>query len=122
MNKVICKKLELVHVQDIDKMYADQVTLKSGKTFTQLILEGKAEYSSQSQTPDAGPVVNETVTAKIRPTQESYIIRFPLKYYVIRLYTDAGAFIVGSLDYPAELTFKDDKVYVNLTFKASRPL
>jgi len=121
-NRVICSQLELIHISDIEKMETNLVEVKPEKKFLQLILEGKAEYSSQSQQTSAGTVLNETVKAKIKYGSDLYFIDSPLKYYVLRLHTDSGSFLVGSLDYPVELTYNENKVYINLTFKSSKPI
>lgn len=121
-NRVICSQLELIHISNIEKMDANQIELKPEKKFLQLILEGKADYSNQSQQTSAGTVLNETVKAKIKYGSDLSFIDSSLKYYVLRLYTDSGSFIVGSIDYPTELTYNENKVYINLTFKSSRPI
>lgn len=121
-NRVICSQLELIHISDIQKMVANQVELKPDKKFLQLILEGKADYSNQSQQTGAGTVLNETVKAQIKYEDALPFIDSALKYYVLRLHTDSGSFLVGSIDYPAELTYNENKVYINLTFKSSKPI
>lgn len=121
-NRVICSQLELIHISNIEKMDANQIELKPERKFLQLILEGKADYSDQSQQTSAGTVSNETVKAKIKYGSDLSFIDSAFKYFVLRLYTDSGSFIVGSTDYPTELTYDENKVYINLTFKSSKPI
>ena len=121
-NRVICSQLELIHISDIEKMEMNQVEVKPEKKFLQLILEGKADYSNQSQQTSAGTILNETVKAKIKYGSDLAFIDSALKYYVLRLYTDSGSFLVGSIDYPSELTYNENKVYINITFKSSKPI
>lgn len=121
-NRVICSQLELIHISDIEKIDKNLVELKPDKKFLQLILEDKVEYSSQSQQTNAGTVLNETIKAKIRYNNDLPFINIALKYYVLKLYTDAGFFIVGSIDYPTELTYNENKIYLNLTFNSSKPV
>lgn len=121
-NRVICSQLELIHISNIEKMDANQIELKPEKKFIQLILEGKADYSNQSQQTSAGTVLEETVKAKIKYTNELPFIDSALKYYVLRLYTNSGSFLVGSIDYPTELTYNENKIYINITFKSSKPI
>ena len=122
MNKVICRQLEMIHISDIEKMESEHIELKSDKKFLRLLMEGNADYTNQIKQSDAGTISNETINAKIRYQSDLPFINTALKYYVLRLRTDSGSFIVGSIDYPAELTYSDNKVFINLTFKASKPV
>ena len=122
MNKVICSRLEFVHVNDIESMIGDSIILKPEKIFINLPLEENAVYSSQSQIQQAGKILNETVNARIKYNDSLQFIKSALKYYVIRLFTDSGSFLVGSLEYPAELTHSDDKIFADLNLSASKPL
>lgn len=121
-NKVICKQLELVHTSDIKKMEADQVDFEPDKKFIRLPLENNAVYTSQTQTTEAGVVLEETISARIKSANDLTFINTALKYYVLRLHTDSGSFLVGSTEYPAVLTYSDNKVTINLTFKSSKPI
>lgn len=122
MSKVICNRIEIIPASDVDLLYADQIKLKKGKEFSNLPLEGQVEYSSQSSNPDAGSLLTETITAKIKNQKGLTFLTTGIKYFIIRLYTDDGSFLVGSLDYPAEMTYRDNKIHVNLAFKAVKPL
>ena len=122
MNKVICNRLEIVHVNDIDIMYDDNVVFKPGKEFINLPLEENAVYSSQSQIPSAGTILNETVNARIRYNENLLFLKVGLKHYIVRLFTESGSFLVGSVKFPAEMTHSGDKIFENLSFSASKPL
>ncbi len=119
MNKTICRRLETILHSEVEQVFQDRVFLKPEKSFTNIPVES-AEYTCQSQSTNAGTILNETVTAKVKYTGELELL--PLKYYVLRLYTDTKEFIVGSPQYPAELTYTHDKIYVNLTFNVTKPL
>lgn len=121
MNRIICNRIELVHQSQIARMSDTTIELKANMSFTLLNLESKATYSSQTQKETAGILKTETVTAKIRYDQNNILLSTNLQNFIIRLYTDNETFIVGSLDYPAKLTYTSDKIYVNLTFKATSP-
>lgn len=121
-NKVICKQLELIHISDIEKMDKDQVEFKPDKNFIRLALEDKAVYTNQSQLTEAGVTLEETISARIKSANDLTFINTALKYYVLRLHTDSGTFLVGSTEYPAILTYSDNKVTINLTFKSSKPI
>lgn len=121
-NRVICSQLELIHISDIEKMDANHIELKPEKKFQRLILEDNAEYTNQSQPTDAGTTQSETVTVKIKYDERLSFINSALEYYVLRLHTDSRTFIVGSLEYPAQISYNDNKVFINLTFKTSKPI
>lgn len=122
MPTTICSQLELIHWNDVEKMDGNQVTLVPDKKFIRLILEGNATYQAQPSLSAAGSKLDETITAKIIYQKNLPFLLSALKYYILKLYTDDGWFIAGSLDYPAELTYADNKNVVNLTFKVSSPL
>lgn len=122
MIKQICSRLEVVHRNDVDKIIENEVRLQAGKKFIECRLESSAEYQASKQNQDAGTILNETVTAKMKHDKDSFFIKFPLQEFILRLHTDTGnIIIVGSLDYPAKMTLNTDKEYINLTFKASSP-
>lgn len=121
MNSIICQRLKVVHRDDIEKMYPGTIKLKNGKSFMNIPLEESATYQSSSKNESGGMVITETVTATTKYDEKLFLIRFPLQYYVLMLYTNKGSFIVGSPEYPAELTHSNDKIFVNLTFKAVSP-
>lgn len=120
MIKAICRQLELIHHKYVDSIFMDQIRFKDNRSFINVPLEN-IQYSSQRQNQDAGAVLNETVTAKIRYSEDLPFLNTALKYYILRLHTDNRAFFVGSPIYPAELTYTIDNTYVNLTFKATKP-
>lgn len=121
-NRVICSRLELVHISDIEKMENNNIEFKPDKNFLQLTLEGNADYSSQSQNTKSGKILNETISAKIKYESDLPFCNHALKYYILKLYTDSGPFVVGSIDYPTELSYNDNKLVINLNFKASSPI
>lgn len=121
MNKVICKRLEMILHSNVEGIIKDKIYLEKNKGFTSIPLE-KIEYMSQSSPSDAGNVLNETVTARVRYSQDLMFLNTALKNYILRLHTGDVSFFVGSPDYPAVLTYSTDKIYVNLTFKATSPL
>lgn len=118
MNSIICKRLEIVHRDDIEKMYPGTIKLREGKSFMNIPLEGSATYQNTSSNENAGQLITETVTARTKYDEMLFFIRFPLQYYILRLYTNSGSFLVGFIEYPAELTHSNDKIFINLTFKA----
>lgn len=120
MKKRICNRIEIASIFDIESIINNNISLKPGKSFYNIPLEGKGSYSSQRQNPDGGSIINETLTAKTR--EDSYILTSPLKYYVVKIYTTDSYILMGSLDYPAELTYTSNEDIVNLTFKASKEL
>lgn len=120
MTEIICSRVDLIHVNHVDWIYDNTISLKEGKNFIYL---SPATYQSSRSNPDAGPVLTETVTAKVKMSFElNSILKISLKNYILRLYTNDRIFLTGSLDYPTELTFSSDKIFVNLTFKAISPL
>lgn len=123
MTEIICRRVDLIHVNHVDWIYDNTISLKEGKNFIYLSLTEPATYQSSRSNPDAGPVLTETVTAKVKMSFElNSILKISLKNYILRLYTNDRIFLTGSLDYPTELTFSSDKIFVNLTFKAISPL
>lgn len=123
MTEIICSRVDLIHVNHVDWIYDNTISLKEGKNFIYLSLTEPATYQSSRSNPDAGPVLTETVTAQVKMSFElNSILKISLKNYILRLYTNDRIFLTGSLDYPAELTFSSDKIFVNLTFKAIFPL
>lgn len=121
MNRIICKRLEIILSSGVDGIFKDKIFLKKDKGFVSLPVE-RIEYTGQSSSSDAGSVLNETVTAKVRYAENLLFLGTALKNYVLRLHTDNTSFYVGSPDYPAVLAYSSDKIYVNLTFKAVKPL
>ena len=122
MIKQICSRLEVIHRNDVDKIIGKEVRIHQGKKFIECKLESSAEYQASKQNSDAGTILNETVTAKMKHNRESFFIKLPLHEFILKLYTDTGdLIIVGSQDYPAKMTLNTDKEYINLTFKASSP-
>lgn len=123
MTEIICSRVDLIHVNHVDWIYDNTISLKQGKNFIYLLLTEPATYQSSRSNPDAGPVLTETVAAKVKMSFElNSILKISLKNYILRLYTNDRIFLTGSLDYPTELTFSSDKIFVNLTFKAISPL
>jgi len=102
-------------------MEENQMVIKPGKEFLSLPLEGSASFSRQSSSGNPGIAFNDQVTARIKFKEDYPFINSQLKYYVLRLYTDTSLFVVGSFDYPAELTYTTDNIFINLTFRASMP-
>jgi hypothetical protein len=123
MSKVICHRLDLIHVSEINWMQGIIMHLQPGKKFTTLHLEESATYQSSRNNTQAGALLTETVTAKVRldPDQE-LLLKTSLKNYVLRLYTDNLLFTVGTLEYPSILTYSSDKIFVNLSFRSESPL
>lgn len=105
---------------EIEGIFKDKIQLKRNKSFLNLPLED-IEYSSQSQPTDAGNIMTETVTAKVRYNQDLEFLKTALSSYVLRLQTNNTTFIVGSPQYPANLTYRHNNIYINLTFKATKP-
>jgi len=120
MNKVICKRLELINPEDVEVCYQNTITLKRGKQFSDLLLD-QSEYTSQSKETDGGSVLNETVTVRLRYSEDLPFLKSPLKYFILRVHTNKDSFLVGSPEYPAILTYSTDRIHVNLTFKATKP-
>lgn len=111
----------MIHCSEVEGIFINEIRLKKNQTFLNLPLED-IEYSSQYQFSDAGSILNETVTARIRYSPDLEFLEAALVYYVLRLHTNTSTFLVGSTQYPAILTYRNDKIQVNLTFKASKPL
>lgn len=123
MTTIICKKLDLVHVTNVDWLHEDTIVLLPNEKFIRVLLSEQAVYQANRTNTDAGSILNETVNAKVRLNDElKVLLRVSLKNYVLRLHTNEGLFIVGSKEYPAELSYSTDKFFVNLSFKASSPL
>ncbi|MDR1883763.1 MAG: hypothetical protein LBR26_13405 [Prevotella sp.] len=118
MNKIICNRIEIIHRDNIDE---NAIPLP-GKKFIPMRLESPATYSGQSQSTDSGPVFNETLSARIKYSPDYEYLHIPLVYYILRIYSDSGSFIMGSPDYPAILAFTSDKIFADISFKSSKPL
>lgn len=122
MNKVICNHIEIIHRDNVISVSNENVILHPGKEFISLRLENPAIYSGQSQDTDAGVVFNETLSANVRYNPDNGYLNIALIYYILRIYSDSGSFIMGLPDYPALLTYSTDKIFADLTFKSSRPM
>ena len=122
MKKTLCSQIDLVHISNIEKIIENEIIPFSEDKIIKLLLEKKAEYSSQSQQPSAGTLLNETVQVRIKYDEKLIFMNSGYKYFVLRLYTDDGIFLMGSPEYPAEVSYTSDKIYANITFKASKPL
>ena len=121
MNKTICRRLEFIPSKEVDGIILGNIALKKNKSLQELMVEN-AEYSGQSQEQDAGDVLNEIVSARIRYNEELLFRLSLFGSYILKLYTDTGEFFVGTPEYPCILTYSSDKIYVNLTFKATKPI
>lgn len=121
MNKVICHRLLCTHTSEIEKMHGNDISFIPGKDFQEYTLEGSATYQNQTQHPDAGAICTETVTAKIKYSEDLFFLKFALEYFVLKLFSDTDEFVVGSIEYPAKISYTHDKRFVNLTFKVTRP-
>lgn len=123
MTKILCNRLDLIHVSNVNWIGMNIVHLKEGQKFISTSLVESIVYQCSRTNDTAGSLMNETVTAKVKLTPEiEQLIRISLKNYILRLYTDNLLFFVGCLDYPSELTYSSDKIFVNLTFKRTSPL
>ncbi|MBF0649205.1 hypothetical protein IR083_10265 [Dysgonomonas sp. GY75] len=122
MNKVICNHIKIIHRDNVISIDDDNIILHPGKEFISLRLESPAIYTGQCLDTDAGVVFNETLSANIRYNQDAGFLNIPLIYYILRIYSDSGSFIMGLTDYPAVLTYSTDKIFADLTFKSSRPM
>lgn len=122
MNEIICKRLEIIHISEIEDMSENRIDFKESKGFISVPLEDIAIYQSFTENQNAGISLNETVTAKMKPLDNFYLFNFPLCYYILRLYSDSESFLVGSLNYPAELTRNYSKPILNLSFKSYQPV
>ncbi len=117
----LCSRIEVIHCDDVLKILGDEVILQEGKSFIDCKLESASTYQGAKQPNSAGVILNETINAKMKYGKDSFFLKFPLEYFIVRVHTSEGIFIVGSLDYPAVMTLTTDKTYINLTFKASSP-
>lgn len=122
MKKILCNQIDLLHISYVEKIIENEIITFSENEFIKLLLEKKAEYSNQSQQSSAGTLLNETVQVRIKYDEKLIFINSGYKYFVLRLYTDDGIFLMGSQEYPAEVSYTSDKIYANITFKASKPL
>lgn len=122
MKKTLCSQVELVHISNIEKISDNVITPLSEGQIIKLMLEKKAEYSSESQHSQAGTLLNETVQVKIKYDESLIFMNSAYKYFVLRLHTNDGIFLMGSIQYPAILTYSSDKIHINITCKASKPL
>lgn len=121
MNLHLCSRIEAIPYKDVSKMYGKQIILEKGKTFIDCQLESSSSYQGVKESNSAGIILNETINAKIKYNEESFFLKFPLEYFILKVHTSEGIFIVGSLEYPAVMTLTNDKKNINLTFKASSP-
>lgn len=117
----LCSRIEVIHCDDVLKILGDEVILQEGKSFFDCKLESASTYQGAKQQNSAGVILNETINAKMKYFEDCIFLKFPLEYYILKVFTNHGVFIVGSLDYPAVMTLTTDKTYINLTFKASSP-
>lgn len=123
MTKIICNRIDLIHVSNVIWLHENNIALKEGKSFLTISLTEPATFQSSRNNSDSGSTVTETITAKARlDVTLELIIRVSLKNYILKLYTDDRIFFSGSQDYPSELTYSSDKIFVNLNFKATLPL
>ncbi|MDR1718180.1 MAG: hypothetical protein LBS20_20295 [Prevotella sp.] len=120
--KVICNHIEIIHRDNVVSIDGENIILQPGKEFISLRLESPAVYTGQSRSTDAGNVFDETLSATIRYDPDTGYLNIPLIYYILRIYSDSGSFIMGLPDYPAVLTYSTDKIFADLTFKSSRPM
>lgn len=123
MTKIICNRIDLIHVSNVIWLYENNIALKEGKSFLTIPLVEPATFQSSRNNNDSGSTVTETIRAKARlDATLELIIRISLKNYILKLYSDDRIFFSGTLDHPSELTFSSDKIFVNLDFKATLPL
>ena len=122
MSSILCHRLEIVHVNDVEKISDNQIFLKPDKQLLSVNLENNAIYNREKANNNPGSVYTETVTATTKERNDFPFSDFSLRYYILRLYTDKKSFIVGSIEYPAILTFTNNKMLVNLSFKATSPI
>lgn len=122
MVTIICSQIELANRFDIYKIEKGEILLKPGKETIHLILEDYAIYQYQTSSSSIGVKLDSNVIAKIIYNSDLVLLKSALKYYILKLRTNVGSFIVGSLEYPAELSYSCEKNIVNLIFKVSQPL
>ena len=122
MKTIICSRLEFIPSSKVEFNSSGEPVLLSDENFQELIPEGQIEYSSESSSPDAGPIRTETVKVKSWSSNASFLLSTRLLYFVIRMYSSDGIFYVGSPEYPAQMKFTDDKRFANITFSAVTPL
>lgn len=120
LKKSICSYMDIVHVADVLNIRNDNVFFQDGKSWIRVKAKGKITYQAKMETPDAGSIATETITATADTRDVEYLLN-GFEYYIIRLFIGNEILLVGSLDYPVKKTYTDDSIRTSFTFTCISP-
>ena len=117
MNKIICKSIEFVFLNEI-KLFipGQQVLLHPGMEFKKLPVTEKPVYRSDIKNEPAGAVNDEIITAVTKYDEHSLLRKFISYPIVLRMKTDKETFYVGSQNYPVVVELSSNKIFDTYTF------
>lgn len=102
---MICNKIEIAFASDTVPM------------FVPLLYTNNVVYSMDTDPNNsAGNVKKQTVIVEAYSKDVQDLIN-SRELYVLKLYTDDNSFIVGSSNFPARKTIRDDKKTTTITFE-----
>lgn len=121
MNDAICNYVDYTHISDIESITETEVVFKLGKSWIRVIAENNVIYTSDTQNPDDGPLKTEKVSITAKTKDVSGLINNK-EYYILRVNYNNSNYIIGSLNYPCQKTFSDDKIQTSFEFTAKSPV
>lgn len=121
MNKMICNSVDFAFRSEVEKVTSGGVILLPGAEWQRLEATEKPVYTSDIKREDAGYLLEETVSVQTRYNRAPVLRSHVAFYYILRLRTDTETFFVGTPTYPCVLEMTSDRVFDNLSFKATFP-
>ena len=118
MNKIISNSVEYVFLYEIEGISGGEILLRPDRSWRKLAVSEKPVYRSEVRQSDAGPLNEETVTAKVRHDPLHPLRKFAAYPLLLRMHTDSETFPVGSPQYPAAVEAGGDRIYDTFSFRA----
>ena len=116
MTEIICNSIEYVFAETIAVITPQSVTLEHGISWKYLPVKEKPIYSYNRRKEDAGPILEETVTAVTKSGIDGLLKRNLAHGVVLRMKTNQKTFHVGTDRYPCTVELSGDGITDTWTF------
>lgn len=113
--------MEYAHVSSFEPTDNGSLVFKYPVGWRRVQAKAKVTYQMGTETPDAGTITKETISLVADCDDITELINRN-QYYILRLFTSDGFFVVGSLNYPARKTVSSDKSRAIISFECTSPL
>ena len=116
MKLIICNRIEVVHVNDVQSIDGENVTLFSLREWIPVKTISPVTYELSTEPTDAGTLRTENISLTAYANEVESLMN-DKQYYILRLHSSDGTFIAGSKNFPAVKQFSGNKQQVDVTFR-----